>query len=103
MVDAGSLLPTALQGGEDLSLADPVRQGGTLVGIARHPERRAPMEVVERVDVTVDGGLAGDNRGDIRPGGTGKRNVTRVGGWTKSRKACRRRSGPIGAAESARV
>jgi len=34
------------------------------------------MEVVERVDVTRSGGINGDHRGTIRPGGTGKRQVT---------------------------
>jgi len=49
---------------------------GVLVGIARHAFPKAPMEVVDSVEVTIDGGLAGDFRGVVKPGGRGKRQVT---------------------------
>lgn len=52
---------------------------GILVGIARHGARRAPVEVVGQVEVTTQGGIAGDARGTIRPGGAGKRQVTLMG------------------------
>lgn len=56
---------------------------GTLVGIARHAFSKAPMELVEAVDVTVEGGLHGDFRGAVKPGGRGKRQVTLMerGDW----------------------
>jgi len=34
------------------------------------------MEVLDAVDVTVEGGLHGDFRGTVKPGGRGKRQVT---------------------------
>ncbi len=49
---------------------------GVLVGIARHAFPKAPMEVLEAVDVTIQGGLQGDFRGAVKPGGRGKRQVT---------------------------
>ena len=54
-----------------------------LAGIARHAFPKAPMEVVEAVDVTVEGGLHGDFRGAVKPGGRGKRQVTMMerGDW----------------------
>jgi MOSC domain-containing protein YiiM len=48
--------------------------GGTLLGIARHARPRGPMEVLERVRVTREGGLQGDFRGAMRK--TGKRQVS---------------------------
>ena len=56
---------------------------GTLVGIARHAFPKAPMELIEAVDVTVEGGLHGDFRGAVKPGGRGKRQVTLMerGDW----------------------
>ena len=56
---------------------------GTLVGIARHAFSKAPMELVAAVDVTVEGGLHGDFRGAVKPGGRGKRQVTLMerGDW----------------------
>ena len=41
------------------------------------------MEAIDRVEVTVDGGLAGDCRGRRKPGGSGKRQVTLIerGDW----------------------
>ncbi len=49
---------------------------GVLVGIARHAFPKAPMELVDAVEVTVEGGLHGDFRGAVKPGGRGKRQVT---------------------------
>lgn len=51
---------------------------GILKGIARHAAARAPMEVLDRVTVTREGGLDGDFRGAIRPGGKGKRQVSMI-------------------------
>jgi len=39
---------------------------GTLVGIARHARPRAPMEVLDRAEVTLADGIAGDFRGAMR-------------------------------------
>lgn len=56
---------------------------GTIAGIARHAFVRAPMEVLDRADVSVEAGIAGDHRGRRKPGGTGKRQVTLMerGDW----------------------
>jgi MOSC domain-containing protein YiiM len=56
---------------------------GTLAGIARHAFPKAPMEVVDSVEITLDGGVAGDFRGAVKPGGRGRRQVTLVerGDW----------------------
>ena len=56
---------------------------GTLTGIARHARPRGPMETLEAVEVTVEGGLNGDFRGAIKPGGKGKRQVSLIeaGDW----------------------
>ena len=51
---------------------------GTLRGIARHAFPRAPMEVLDHVHVTREGGLAGDFRGAVRPGGKDKRQVSMI-------------------------
>ena len=48
---------------------------GRLLGIARHPFRFAPMEVVEAVEVTLAGGIDGDHRGAMN-GAPYKRQVT---------------------------
>ncbi|MGN6375800.1 MAG: MOSC domain-containing protein [Sphingomonas sp.] len=53
-------------------------RSGTLAGIARHGRPRGPMEVLEHVHVTVDGGLDGDFRGAIKPGGKGRRQVSLI-------------------------
>ncbi|KQN90072.1 molybdenum cofactor biosysynthesis protein [Sphingomonas sp. Leaf231] len=55
---------------------------GTLLGIARHARSRAPMELVDRVEVTVDGGIRGDFRGAMR-GKPYRRQVTLIerGDW----------------------
>nr|WP_183986638.1 MOSC domain-containing protein [Sphingomonas jinjuensis] len=41
------------------------------------------MELVEAVEVTVDGGIHGDFRGAVKPGGRGRRQVTLIerGDW----------------------
>ena len=56
---------------------------GTLAGIARHGRPKGPMETVDHVDVTLEGGLHGDFRGAIKPGGRGRRQVTLLerGDW----------------------
>jgi len=36
------------------------------------------MELVEHVEITVDGGLHGDCRGVVKPGGRGRRQVTLI-------------------------
>lgn len=55
---------------------------GVLLGIARHPRSRAPVELVERVEVTLDGGIHGDFRGAMR-GKPYKRQITLIerGDW----------------------
>lgn len=57
--------------------------GGILTGIARHGRPRGPIETLDRVDVTVEAGLAGDFRGAVKPGGRGKRQVSMIeaGDW----------------------
>ncbi|WP_066476369.1 MULTISPECIES: MOSC domain-containing protein [unclassified Sphingomonas] len=59
---------------------------GRLAGIARHARPRAPIEVVDAVAVSVDGGLHGDLRGAIKPGGRGRRQVTLIeaGDWAQA-------------------
>lgn len=55
---------------------------GILMGIARHPRSRGAIELVDRVAVTVDGGIQGDFRGAMR-GKPHKRQVTLIerGDW----------------------
>ncbi len=55
---------------------------GTLLGIACHARSRAPMQLVDRVEVSVDGGIHGDFRGAMR-GKPYKRQVTLMerGDW----------------------
>ncbi|MDR6789944.1 MOSC domain-containing protein YiiM [Sphingomonas sp. BE138] len=55
---------------------------GVLLGIARHARSRAPMELVDCVEVSVDGGIHGDFRGAMR-GKPYKRQVTLIerGDW----------------------
>ena len=52
-----------------------VSRTGRLLGIARHPARFAPMEVVEAVEVTLAGGIEGDHRGAAK-GAPYRRQVT---------------------------
>ncbi|UZK70171.1 MOSC domain-containing protein [Sphingomonas sp. S1-29] len=49
---------------------------GRLLGIARHGRPRGPIETLEKVAVSVEGGLAGDFRGMVKPGGRGRRQVS---------------------------
>lgn len=49
---------------------------GRLEGIARHNRSRGPIETVSRVRVTEGEGVHGDIRGALRPGKTGKRQIT---------------------------
>ena len=55
---------------------------GTLIGIARHARPKAPMEVIEVAEVTLEGGIAGDFRGAMK-GKPYKRQVTLMerGDW----------------------
>ena len=57
---------------------------GKLGGIARHGRPKGPMETIEHVAITLDGGIQGDFRGVIKPGGKGRRQVTLMerGDWT---------------------
>lgn len=41
---------------------------GRLLGIARHGQPRGPIETLDEVHVSIDGGLAGDFRGALKPG-----------------------------------
>ena len=52
--------------------------GGILAGIARHAFPKGPMETVTHVEVTTDGGIHGDYRGAVKPGGRGRRQVTLI-------------------------
>lgn len=58
-------------------------RAGVLAGIARRGFPKAPMELVESAEVTVDGGIHGDFRGAVKPGGRGRRQVTLIerGDW----------------------
>lgn len=51
-------------------------QTGRLGGIARHKRSRGPVETVPCVHVTEGEGVRGDYRGAIRPGRSGKRQIT---------------------------
>lgn len=51
---------------------------GVLAGIARHAFARSPMETLATVEVTVEGGIHGDFRGTVKPGGRGRRQVTLI-------------------------
>jgi MOSC domain-containing protein YiiM len=55
---------------------DAGKQVGMLAGIARKPQRKAPMEVIERGEITVEAGLVGDCRGVLKPGGRNRRQIT---------------------------
>ena len=49
---------------------------GTLGGIARHGRAKGPIEIIDRAEITLAGGIRGDYRGTIKPGGRGRRQVT---------------------------
>lgn len=51
---------------------------GTLGGIARHGRPRGPIETIDSVEVTIEGGLHGDFRGAVKPGGRGRRQVSLI-------------------------
>ncbi|WP_230481829.1 MOSC domain-containing protein [Sphingomonas sp. Leaf21] len=51
---------------------------GRLAGIARHAVPKGPMEVIDTASVTLDGGVEGDHRGRVKPGGRGRRQVTLI-------------------------
>lgn len=55
---------------------DAGQRSGVLEGIARHDRPRGPIETVPRVRVTEGEGVHGDLRGALRPGKTGKRQIT---------------------------
>ena len=56
--------------------SDAGEQVGVLAGIARKPQRRAPMEVIQCGEITPAAGLVGDCRGVFKPGGRNRRQVT---------------------------
>ena len=58
--------------GDDQSSIKP----GVIAGLARHGRRKGPIEVIERAEISVTGGIAGDWRGERQPGSSGKRQVT---------------------------
>ena len=49
---------------------------GVIAGLARHAYPKAPMEVLERAEITEMGGITGDHRGRRKPNGAGKRQIT---------------------------
>ena len=51
---------------------------GVIAGLARHAYPKAPMEVIERAEITEEGGITGDHRGRRKPGSLGKRQVTLI-------------------------
>ena len=51
---------------------------GHLAGIARHSRPRGPMQVVDQVKVTRELGVAGNCRGAIAPGKSGRRQVSLI-------------------------
>jgi len=51
---------------------------GQLAGIARRAVPKGPMEVIDTAIVTLAGGVEGDCRGRIKPGGRGRRQVTLI-------------------------
>jgi len=55
---------------------------GRLAGIARHAFPRAPMEVIDHIHISIEGGVAGDFRGTVKPG-KAKRQVSLIerGDW----------------------
>lgn len=51
---------------------------GRLGGIARHGRSRGPIETLHHVSVTREHGVRGDLRGAIRPGKTGRRQISLI-------------------------
>lgn len=58
-------------------------RAGKLGGIARHGRPKGPIETIDHVAITLEGGIQGDYRGVIKPGGKGRRQVTLIerGDW----------------------
>jgi len=56
---------------------------GRLAGIARHGRPREPIDVIDTVHVSLEGGLQGDFRGAVKPGGKRRRQVSLIeqGDW----------------------
>ena len=56
---------------------------GRIGGIARHAASRGPIELLERVRITVAAGVEGNRHGVIAPGGRGRRQVSLIeaGDW----------------------
>ena len=56
---------------------------GQITGIARHARPRGAIEELDSVGVTIEGGLDGDFRGLVKPGGRGRRQVSLIerGDW----------------------
>jgi MOSC domain-containing protein YiiM len=52
--------------------------GGTLAGIARRAAPRAPMEVLDAADLSVEAGVGGDFRGRLKPGARNRRQVSLI-------------------------
>jgi MOSC domain-containing protein YiiM len=55
-----------------------VAQTGRLLGIARHGRPRGPIETLDHVHVSIEGGLDGDFRGAVKPGGRARRQVSLI-------------------------
>ncbi|MBA4088309.1 MAG: MOSC domain-containing protein [Novosphingobium sp.] len=51
---------------------------GRLEGIARHDRPRGPIETLDHVSVTRELGVRGDLRGAIRPGKSGRRQISLI-------------------------
>lgn len=51
---------------------------GRLGGIARHGRSRGPVETLHHVSVTREQGVRGDLRGAVRPGKTGRRQISLI-------------------------
>ena len=51
---------------------------GVIAGLARHAYAKAPMEVLDRAEITPELGIVGDHRGRRKPNGLGKRQVTLI-------------------------
>jgi MOSC domain-containing protein YiiM len=51
---------------------------GRLLGIARHGRPRGKIETADHVHVSIEGGLDGDFRGAVKPGGKGRRQVSLI-------------------------
>lgn len=49
---------------------------GVIAGIARRSRPKASMEEIDRAEISLAGGVAGDFRGVRKPGGSGRRQVT---------------------------